>query len=444
MHWVAKLTNTIVMVYVVTSAVRPAWAMETNTNTSFIAGIGKSFAGTIVLTKNPAGQSASRLYQLHNNEAPALRKTSKQMLDDENQYINSIRRLEVQSGAFAPRLWEKIQGLALTYYNHGKHEEAASVFKRALHVHRVNNGLYNIEQVPILKQMINNHIVMQDYTLADDQQYYLYRTRVQNYQPSDPQYINALREYALWQREAYLLELGDNVYRRLITMHELQSEVLSLAETHFGTNSSKVIPLLEELQMTQYLIASHASTSDADQSSAKYDKSAFEFLRATSYSTGVDILSKKVSLYQNNPQSTIDARVDALVALGDWHQWHKKRTKAFKMYSDAYQLLAKDVDSADRLVDIFSRPQALPVAGTFDSQLAAPKGKKKGHVIAQFTVTDYGTAKGISFVESDPTDYSRTRWQLKKSIKQTLFRPRFEDAVPVETQVVVHRYEFYY
>jgi tetratricopeptide (TPR) repeat protein len=450
MHWV-KFAKSVVVVAAVIHTAIPTRAMESNMQSAVASATDLALtepavsSGTMLtktLTKTTQDVRNSNITSLNFTTTPASQTTI-------DQYRQSIRELESESGAYASRLWEKNQGLALAYFNEGRHQEAVDEFRRALHIHRINNGLYNVEQIPILQQMIDNHIILENYSTADDHQYYLYRTRLRNFAPDDPQFLNTLREYALWQREAYLLEIGKNGYRRLMSIHNLQSQALALVEQHYGTSDKKLLPILEDLLNTQYLIASHASQPMGDSTKSKYDRTEFDFLRLVSYSRGVDILNKAIDILNANPHSTIQAKAYTAVALGDWYQWHRKRSKAVKMYTYAYQLLSESDAHEEHLKALFDRPKALPATGAFDSQLANTKGKKKGYVTAQFSVTNYGAARKISFLEEEtselqPENYTRKRWRIKKSIKKTLFRPRFENAEPVNTERMVLRYEFYY
>ncbi|MBL4827049.1 MAG: hypothetical protein JKY66_04935 [Spongiibacteraceae bacterium] len=377
-----------------------------------------------------------------------LSKKNKELEATVRQYQKSIYQLELDGGAYAPRLWEKIQGLALAYYRQGKHKEATAVFKRALHVYRVNNGLYNVEQVPLLKQMIDNHIALKDFSVADDLHYYLYRTRLHNVQDDEPGMVEALREYALWQREAYFLKVGKNIHRRLMSMHDLQTQALDIIERTEGGSNEKKLPLFGDLLTTQYLLASYVAQPESDSSKMQYDRLKFDYLRLSSYSKGIDILSRTIAIHDSSAHASVDDKANAVVALGDWHQWHNKHTQALGVYTQAYHLLAQSKDGAEQLKATFSSPQALPAKGIFSSKLAEPKGKKKGYVTAQFSVTDDGAAKKISFLDSDEQaeteQYTRNQWKIKSSISKMLFRPRFENAQPVRTEGVVQRYEFYY
>ena len=58
-----------------------------------------------------------------------------------------ITDLENRHGAYAPGLSEQLLGLGSVYQEQGLHKEAIKIFKRAVHLSRINNGLHNAEQL---------------------------------------------------------------------------------------------------------------------------------------------------------------------------------------------------------------------------------------------------------------------------------------------------------
>ena len=61
--------------------------------------------------------------------------------DDGDSYRQAITDLESAQGAYATQLPEQLLGLGLSLQNAGQHEEAVRVFKRGVHLARVNDGL---------------------------------------------------------------------------------------------------------------------------------------------------------------------------------------------------------------------------------------------------------------------------------------------------------------
>jgi hypothetical protein len=82
------------------------------------------------------------------------------MSPDAASYQFYITDLENRFGPYAPGLAEQLLGLGASYQNRGLHEQAIEVFKRGVHVSRVNNGLQSAEQIPLLQRMISSPVAL--------------------------------------------------------------------------------------------------------------------------------------------------------------------------------------------------------------------------------------------------------------------------------------------
>lgn len=356
-------------------------------------------------------------------------------------YLSSIEELESSFGAYSDGLSEKLQGLALAYYDQGRNEEAIPVFSRALHLSRINNGLYHTEQVPILRKMIDNYIQLGDYDTADDRQYYLYRVMARNYGADDPRYLEALNQYAEWQREAYLAEVGRFLYRRLLLIYDLRMQVLELSELKFGATDAQLLGPLRELMKTQYLIAAYNPEIERDDVGGG-DYNRFQMLRLGCYRNGKRVLERMQEIHQANPELMDNKQLNISLAMGDWSQWFGRRQEAMDYYQQSYQQLQQIDSGGDLLQAVFGQPVALPVFEPFSGRLAKAN-VQKGYLTAEFDVSAEGRARGIKLLEATP-DHPRARRKVRESIKMTRFRPRFEQGEPVATTALVRQYEFNY
>ena len=70
---------------------------------------------------------------------------------DEQAWHQAIMQLESRGGAYASGLSESLLGLARTLQSQGRHEEAIRVYRRGVHLIRINEGLYTTRQIPLLQ-----------------------------------------------------------------------------------------------------------------------------------------------------------------------------------------------------------------------------------------------------------------------------------------------------
>ncbi len=72
----------------------------------------------------------------------------------QRQLLERIEGIQSQSGSYAPELLEQLEPLVLLYRESGEQTLALVTIERALQVVRANNGLYSLEQVPLIWQRI--------------------------------------------------------------------------------------------------------------------------------------------------------------------------------------------------------------------------------------------------------------------------------------------------
>ena len=69
-------------------------------------------------------------------------------------YQELIDTLEREGGVYDSQLSEVMLGLGNLYQKFGRHGDAASLFDRAYHITRVNSGLYSLDQLALLEELI--------------------------------------------------------------------------------------------------------------------------------------------------------------------------------------------------------------------------------------------------------------------------------------------------
>ena len=90
--------------------------------------------------------------------------SAREMAQQERAYRDAISGLETDHGAYGGGLSEQILSLGTTLQSQGRHEEAVSLFKRGVHLARINDGLYSSQQIPLLQGQIASHIALGQYS----------------------------------------------------------------------------------------------------------------------------------------------------------------------------------------------------------------------------------------------------------------------------------------
>ncbi|MDG2046148.1 MAG: hypothetical protein P8J79_02950 [Halioglobus sp.] len=350
---------------------------------------------------------------------------------EEQAYARAIAATESEDGAYAAELSELLLGFALELQSQGRHRQAIAVFRRGIHLARVNEGLYCAQQIPLLQGEIASNLAIQDYTMADERQNYLYRVQTRSLEAGDA-LTAALMQQAQWQYDAYQLGLGEHGYLRLVNMTELYRQALSnVAAGEKEETSVKLLAPLRGLLATQYLIAGYV-WQESDRAFSEDERPPkpllqFKAYRADSYRQGNNIIEAIARIEPNIVRTQI--------MLGDWNLWNGRTAAAWQAYQRAETELAGEGDAQVKLQRVFGQPIALPdIAGL--APLPPSIDPKEADVLVEFTVDEQGRVQDLDRLGDNEESVKQAK-QLIKQIRKTVFRPRFVDGQPLETEKIV-------
>lgn len=361
----------------------------------------------------------------------------------EKSLLQAISRIESRDGAYSADLPEQMLSLGLALQQQDRHPEAVDVFKRGVHLARINNGLYSPEQIPLLQGEITSSIALGEYARVDELQEYLYRVHLRG-PASGEQRAKALLEQATWQFNAYRHGLGSQGPERLLIMWDLYRLAWSDIGTAAGDSSPKLLPPLQGLLRTQYLISEYRAESGQQGSSfstGSMNSSANRFFayRSQNYELGRSVILAIYKVWLNSTGQDSDEAIAALIALGDWALWNGKRDDAFDTYRLALAELAQRDDAKEVEQRLFGQPVPLPDINGLQT-LPPAVGADQGNILLEFGVDSRG--KVIDMVRLDTNEEIDTSSErFMRLLRNTKFRPRLEAGQPVGTEKLVKAYE---
>ncbi|MGI9292418.1 MAG: tetratricopeptide repeat protein [Pseudomonadales bacterium] len=365
-----------------------------------------------------------------------------------------IARLEAEAGPYTAQLTQPLMDLGVAYRNRGHAQQAIDVLKRAMHVLRINHGLDTPLQIPLLGQLIDSHLALGHYKEADKKHSALYNLKLRIYQEEDPLRHIATEHFADWQRNAYLAELGKKKFNRLLGIHNMYSSLTEAQATRIGKTDAALVPLLYKQMQAEYLIllydgekkdeiainSSQPGGEDAVRVPSQAEMQ-FLMLQKNNFRNGKQALRRILEIHEHNPDTPASDIAKAKIALGDWHIWFGKPVIARHRYEEAFELLAASKDSDALIEECFGKPLELPISSVFQPGIIAPRAKHKGEVVMRFAVTNYGQARKIKTIISDPamkeTDAGRRTYKMLKRVR---FRPRMEAGKVVSTEGLERKY----
>jgi tetratricopeptide (TPR) repeat protein len=366
-------------------------------------------------------------------------------------FLAEISNLEASKGPYADELSQQLEGLGALYARFEDYPQAIELFKRAIHVSRINGGLNSPEQVPVTERLIEIYLAQGEVDKADKRHSYLYRIAISHKDSSPLQTAQAMMKYAEWQRVTYLIGLGRTPNSRLLEMHDTYKDVIRLLAATEEEYSLKLVPPLRGLLAAQYLLSIRpmqaavgkptlASTAGEDNGHDYRVRRGF--LRRMSFKQGKATLAALREIHLKNPASSLVAVAKISVDLGNWLLWNNRHRDAYDAYGQAWSELSIMVGGEQKLKEIFDEPASLSalVNPNTDLGFGSPAQPADGAALEWATIllhiSSEGRASKLEVVESQPPKKSSMLHKTLRELSSTRYRPRFVDGKPVDSQIV--------
>ncbi|MDG2176709.1 MAG: hypothetical protein P8M72_11350 [Gammaproteobacteria bacterium] len=432
--------------------------------------------------------------------------TNAEILDDIRNYEANINGMIEESGTFAQGLSQEYMALGTLYLQAGDQEQSVETFENAMHIQRVNEGLFSLNQIQIVRKLIEANKATRNFGEADKYHEYLYYLMAQNLEPGDDDLITATLEWADWNLEAYR-RLAFNLEDDLAVSSNNQSvgasmlrrgELVAIEDDKFS--EIRFIPRSSMLGSSSGLMA-QSYTADqlvdprlktADELYEKLletDESNQEVLRKkaniiqlfntqienqiennifrTTLSTTTNRLVRSVSFlrkgYADNRESltTIaetkeqespEAAANAWLDLGDWELLFERTQRAETAYSNARDILLTAGRTETEITRFISPEQALFIPQYIDYEdtrkfQSIPEETDIpyiGYIDISFNKRRNGTLRNIRFESSSENTGQQVQRRLRSLLRNVKVRPLFIDGELQEQANIQVRYYYSY
>jgi hypothetical protein len=318
----------------------------------------------------------------------------------------SIDREQSENGPRSRALIDLYMTLGLAHQEHGEQGRAAEAFQHALEVKRANDGLYNLEQAPMLGRLQASQAASGNLAAAGLLEKTLLRLASAN--PLDPRSVQIWREFGDRQLAAYERYLAGDRPPPALEVHvgvamgpgAAPAAVPSggggslwMARGSYsqairnilrrGEYGNEELPELEhELIRTYYLEAERIRDGGNGNPAMLFARGEQGYERLAAY---IDL---------NGGTALEQAR--ALVDLADWHLLFSHNGEAIERYDAAYQILldARTPEAVIRQIFPTDRPVLLPA---FQPSPFESDGSLAGdrYVDLKFEVSKYGVSRRV-------------------------------------------------
>lgn len=364
-------------------------------------------------------------------ESSAWRLTGEQVRAVGPQYREQLRELEGRlqaseqaAGPYAPALAEALNDLGRLYREAGELDESLRAYRRALHVVRINEGLYSEGQLPLLRQVLEVQGLRGDWQALDDRYEYYFRALSAHAGEDLEPVLNYLR----WQRQALRLGFDNREDLRLLRLLGLNAELLQAsaeleASAHWALLESQLHNLyLLQAWQAPVVVQRETGLRSAALAGVPMELSAREQrlinLQRSAVSEGVGLLEQFLA---RPDLQDIELRARAQLALADWEQWNGRRG-ALERYTGLVAWLERQ-QRGDLRRAWFAEPVELPDNGVF----WRPAEAEGLPVVADYSVSPEGRAREVDTRAAGEAGRGHAI-HLYRQLLSTRFRPAFGDA----------------
>lgn len=349
-------------------------------------------------------------------------------------------------GPYAPQLSETLQDAGNYFYSRGDYRSAIDHWRRAVHLTRVNDGLYTELQMPTLQRLLDTYLEMGDFESADGIQAYLYHLKRQSHQPRDQAYIDATVAWVDWRRQQWLRGPRSTDPKELLSLWRLldrqsrESEEDRLSAAQLEPLVYAQLDMLHVIGTANFGLDREAEImlgSRPGDYGMDIDTEQAQQLQDSAYSRGRKRL--ELLLERMVEAGDLEGQAQAWLALGDWHMWNDVPLRAADSYRECWAILEKAGNTVLQR-EWFGKPVPLPADGElWAGPGTAAEFEESAVVLARFTVTRRGRAEDIDTQARDPVREG-SAIRLSRMLRGSRFRPRLDGGEPVDTAQVEREY----
>jgi len=425
-------------------------------------------------------EESRRLARLHENPAS--------LEADITRYESVITDIELAGGPYDPRLDQELLSLGELYRQSGQYARALGVLERASHVNRVNSGLLNASQIPIIEKIIENLLARGDIIAANAQHEYLFYLERRLLGDRSVDLLPALTRYADWSMFAYsarpqqiaLPEVVDpetaanaaegtdpgiaevtNLQgfrsNRLVNAQNMYQTIIRILISNFGPGDPRLPDFEKRLALASYFFATtfdptsdpNATGTMAYNSLVPYETSGVAS-NSLGYRQGKEALERRVHYLTDSKAPSAQDLARAHVDLGDWLLKFRKRTEALEEYNLAHAALQQAGVAETENAKLFGAAVPVPVP----EFLTHPYSRKaldipadvaleyQGFIDVEFSINRYGAAGPVTVLGKSPGVAEFVESRLLRTIRNHTFRPHYDNGVVRESSLLRLRYYY--
>jgi hypothetical protein len=307
------------------------------------------------------------------------------------QYQEQLADLETEFGPYDNRLVETLQAIEDLLQETGDLQAIEKIQGRRLQIMRTSLGFEHEDLIPVIDAIIDTQLRLGNWELVSEQLEHIRHLQSVNHGMESEQVLAAIAKQANFYLARVYLDSDEERASNLLEAREIYRDALNIAENLYGEDSPEIIPWLYRRAYNLYQLVAFMNTDDG-LASATVDKVIFRDgmarLQSTGRSSGIDPASlfgpgRRIPVtMEGEPvgvrylrqaagfiddireiaerQGDLETQAMASIYYGDF-QILQKRGSGQRNYREASALLLEAGIEQQRIDQLFSRPQVIPL-----------------------------------------------------------------------------------
>ncbi len=375
-----------------------------------------------------------------------------------SEYEVTLQAIEDAGGVWDPQLIEQLTAQGSLLQQQGDHATAVATFDRAMHVDRINYGLHTTEQIPIVEELIESYMAMEDWDNADLYYNYLFYIQQKAYGSEDPRMIPVLAQLGQWHLQAFNIGFGEMLGLHLSNAQILFDAAVRMVGLHFGQQDERFVSYLRNIADSAYLVASNPDLmSEIDRPDFRSSQDILaarlnqrSTMRPAGFSAGQAALQQVVTVHEELSDDPYQI-AEAYANLGDWYLLFQQRRVAEEQYLRAWNLLAAEENGEEMLVRLFGQVTPIPTFSTEPRSVFRGGADRpalgeltEGFVDLSFNVTRNGEVRRVTVLSEETDENSGQVARVVREMRRFSFRPIVQDGVALPSDDNRARVRFWY
>ena len=358
-----------------------------------------------------------------------------------------IRAIETAHYRYHPDLVEPLTLLGDAQFGQQRLDRALETYSRALHIRRVNDGLFAPEQVAVVYRQADALKAIGNLEEAGNREEYAYSVLLKSFGPLSEEILPGTYRLADWYRDSFNIFAARAMYERALHVYEANDKQSTLSA--LPALKGLVFTYRQERFPPYYVSDNQSSSFGAAPMPLSARGTVFtEQITINNFPAAERALQHIVRIRRDNPESSPLEVFEAILDLADWHLMWEHFKKAHTLYEFVYKQL-DELESVDA-GQFFAEPKLLhmplpadpkPPRGAAEGA-ATERDNIPGFIEASFRVSANGSAQNIEIVAADPEGLMDFR--TRRSLRSSRYRPAMENgkAIPFESQTWRHEFQY--